>query len=177
MPELRVLSAGDTGLATFQIRAKDQFSIRRLGDKNYYLKAEAKIDSPTVPYYLSAEKLRAWLLWKPKWRARLSETKAYFRDAASGVINRGPWPPRVNQPTQYTVHWLITNYATDVRNVEVRAFLESGVDWTGQVKSNTGSLPVYNERTQEIVWLINEIPATKELLVSHWNHFSNKRHA
>ncbi|MEK7624207.1 MAG: hypothetical protein AAB404_00540 [Patescibacteria group bacterium] len=165
MPELRVLSAGDTGLATFQIRAKDQFSIRRLGDKNYYLKAEAKIDSPTVPYYLSAEKTTGMATLETKMAGAIKiETKAYFRDAASGVINRGPWPPRVNQPTQYTVHWLITNYATDVRNVEVRAFLESGVDWTGQVKSNTGSLPVYNERTQEIVWLINEIPATKGVI-------------
>ena len=165
MPELRVLSAGDTGLATFQIRVKDQFPIKRLGDKNYHLKAEAVIDSPTVPYYLSAGKTTGLAELDVKVAGLIKiETKVYFRDAASGLLNRGPWPPRVNQPTQYTVHWLISNYATDVRNVEVRAFLESGVSWTAQVKSNNGSSPVYNDRTQEIVWLINEIPATKGIV-------------
>ena len=165
MPELRILSAGDTGLATFQIRLKDQFPIRRLGDKNYLLRAEAEIDSPTVPYYLSAQKTTGLANLETKVAGAIKiETKAYFRDAVSGMINRGPWPPRVNQPTQYTVHWFITNYATDVRNVEVRAFLESGVNWTAQVKSNTGSSPVYNDRAQEIVWLINEIPATKGIV-------------
>ena len=45
------------------------------------------------------------------------ESKAYFRDADSGIANSGPWPPKANQATQYTVHWRITNYATDISRV------------------------------------------------------------
>lgn len=166
-PELKVLSVGDSGAVTFQIRVKDHFPIRRLGDKNYYLKVNTEIESPTVPYYLAAPKTTSLAVLENKVSGAIKiETKVYFRDAASGFTNRGPWPPKVNQPTQYTVHWLITNYATDVRNIEVRAFLESGVNWTGKIKSNTDSSPAYNERTQEIIWLINKIPATKGVISS-----------
>ena len=166
-PQLKVLSAGDAGAVTFQIRLKNQFPIKRLGDKNYYLKIEAGVESPTVPYYLSAGKTTGLANLETKVASLIKiETKGYFRDAASGLVNRGPWPPKVNQPTQYTIHWLITNYAADVRNVEVRAFLESGVSWTGKVKSNADSAPVYNERTQEVVWLINRIAATKGVISS-----------
>lgn len=157
-PELKVLSAGDSGAVTFQIKVKDSFPIKRLGDKNYYLKVEAAIESLTVPPYLSTTKTTSLVTLETKVAGAIKiETKVYFRDAASGLVNRGPWPPKVNQPTQYTVHWLVTNYAADVKNVEVRAFLKSGVK---------SSSPLYNERTQEIVWLINKIPATKGVISS-----------
>lgn len=157
-PELKILSAGDSGALTFQIKVKNNFPIRRLGDKNYELKVNTEIESPTVPYYLAAGKTTSLTTLETKVAGAIKiETKVYFRDAASGFINRGPWPPKVNQPTQYTVHWLITNYAADVKNVEVRAFLESGVK---------SSSPLYNERTQEIVWLIDKIPATKGVISS-----------
>lgn len=166
-PELKVLAVGDSGAVTFQIKVKDNFPIRRLGDKNYYLKVNIEMESPTVPYYLAATKTISLAALETKVAGAVKiETKVYFRDAASGFTNRGPWPPKVNQPTQYTVHWLITNYAADVRNVEVRAFLESGVRVTEKIKSNIASSPVYNERPQEMVWLIDKIPATKGVISS-----------
>jgi len=138
-----------------------------LGDKNFSLKAEAEISSPTVPYYLSAAQTTGLANLETKVAgATKIETKAYFWDASSGIANHGLWPPKVNQPTQYTVHWLITNYSTDIHNVEVRAFLESGVTWTGKVKGNTDSLPTYNDRTQEVIWTISKIPATKGVISS-----------
>ena len=39
--------------------------------------------------------------------------------------------------------------------------MESGVSWTGKVKSNINFSPVYNPQTQEIVWTIDKISATK----------------
>lgn len=157
-PELRVLAVGDSGAVSFETKLKDYFPIRRLGDKNYKLKVEAEIESPTVPPYLTATKTTGLVSLETKVAGAVKiETKVYFRDAVSGIVNRGPWPPKVNQPTQYTVHWLITNYASDVRNVEIRAFLESGVK---------SSSPLYNERTQEMVWLIDKIPATKGVISS-----------
>jgi len=38
--------------------------------------------------------------------------------------------------------------------------LRSGVSWTGIVTSNVDTVPLYNERTQEIVWNIDRISAT-----------------
>ncbi len=162
---LKVLPVGEGGSVGFQINIKNQFPIRRLGDKNYFLKVEAEIDSPTVPPDLAATKTTGLANLETKVAGAIGiQTKAYFRDAASGLLNSGPWPPKVNQATQYTVHWLITNYATDVSNVEVRAFLESGVRFTGQVKGNIDSLPTYNDRTQEVIWTINKISATKGVI-------------
>ncbi len=159
---LKVLPVGEGGSVGFQINVKNQFPIRRLGDKNYSLKVEAEIDSPTITPDLAATKTTGLADLETKVAGAIDiQTKAYFRDAASGLLNSGPWPPKVNQATQYTIHWLITNYATDVSNVEVRAFLESGVRFTGQVKGNIDSLPTYNDRTQEVIWTINKISATK----------------
>jgi hypothetical protein len=64
-------------------------------------------------------------------------------------------------PTQFTVHWKVANYATDVQGVELSAFLKPGVTWTGNTQSNSGSAPTYNPRTQEVSWRIDRIPATK----------------
>jgi len=165
LPGLKVLPVGESGSVGFQINVKNQFPIRRLGDKNYSLKIEAEISSPTVPPDLAAAQTTGLANLETKIAGAIGiQTKAYFRDAASGILNGGVWPPRVNQMTQYTVHWLVTNYATDVSNVEVRAFLESGVRFTGQVKSNTDFLPTYNDRTQEVVWTINKISAAKGVI-------------
>ncbi|MDP3052973.1 MAG: hypothetical protein Q8N22_03455 [bacterium] len=162
---LKVLPVGDSGSVSFQINVKNQFPIRRLSDKNYSLKVEAEIDSPTVSPDLAVAQTTGLANLETKVAGAIGiQAKAYFRDAASGLLNSGPWPPKVNQATRYTIHWLITNYATDVSKVEVRAFLESGVRFTGQVKGNTDSLPTYNDRTQEVVWTINKISATKGVI-------------
>ena len=70
----------------------------------------------------------------------------------------------MNTPTNYTIHWVVKNYSTDIRDAEVRAFLQSGVRWTGKVKSNIAAVPSYNERTQEVVWPIGKIIATKGVI-------------
>ena len=41
----------------------------------------------------------------------------------------------------------------------MNAFLQAGVTWTGVVKSNVGSAPIYNPETQEIIWIIDRISA------------------
>jgi len=61
------------------------------------------------------------------------------------------------------VHWIIENYGSGLKDIAVRGFLESGVKWTGVVKSNTGSVPVYNPRTEEVVWTVDNIEANRGL--------------
>lgn len=162
VPEFRLLPPGASGSVTFDARLVSDFPIRRLNDKDYILRIEASMDSPTVPYYLEAEKTSGAAAKETKVSGLIAvDAQAFYRDAASGILNLGSMPPKVNQPTQYTVHWQITNYATDVRDVTVRAFLQSGVSWTGFVKSNVDTVPLYNERTQEVVWDIDRIVAAK----------------
>ena len=164
-PELRLLNPGAGGNVNFSIQLKPNFPIRRLNDKNFHLKIEAQMDSPTVPYYLSAPKTSALTNLETKIQGLTTiEAKAYFRDANSGILNSGPFPPKVNQATEYTIHWTIKNYSTDVSNVKVSAFLKSGVVFTGAVKSNISSQPTYNNLTQEVIWNIDKIVATKGII-------------
>ena len=90
--------------------------------------------------------------------------KALWRDASSGILNSGPYPPRVNQPTKYTVHWALTNYSTDVSGAQVSAFLQSGAKWTGVTKSNINSQPSYDFSTGKVTWDVGDLMATKGVI-------------
>ena len=162
---LRLLDPGATGEAVLSINLKPQFPIQRLNDKNFSIRFNVEITSPSVPYYLSASKTKALASLETKVAGLvLVDAKAFYRDASSGILNAGTLPPKVNQPTDYTVHWLIKNYSTDVKTVEVRAFLQPNVEWAGIVKSNLDSVPLYNEMTREVVWALDKISATKGVL-------------
>ena len=168
IPALGTLAPGESGDITFGLKAKSAYPIRRLSDKNFLLKVRASIESPTVPNFVQANKTFSVSNLETKVAGQMNlATRVYFRDAASGIINDGPFPPRVNQPTEYTVHWRITNYSTDAREVTVKAFLGGNVRFTGVAKVSSGSaVPVYNDRTQEMTWTIPKIPATVGVISS-----------
>jgi hypothetical protein len=165
-PELRVLAPGASGSVEFEIHTKDNYPIKRLADKNFVLKVDAEISSPTVPYYVAADKTASATHFETKVSGRVViDAKAFYRDTASGIKNSGPIPPKVNSPTTFTIHWLIYNYATDVKNIEVKTTLPAGIRITNIApKSNVGSLPTFNERTGEVSWTVEQIMATKGVL-------------
>ncbi len=162
---LRVLSNGANGSVEFTIRVKDSYPIKRVSDKNFILEVQGEISSPTIPSQVDSDITIGLASLKTKVSGKIViDSQLLFRDSNSGIINKGNLPPKVNVATSFTIHWLITNYATDVSGVEVKAFLQSGVKWTGQNKTNTSSTLSYNERTQEVTWLIDKIPATKGIV-------------
>ena len=154
---LSFLAPNTSGVASFEIRLLPQFPIKRLNDKNYNLRFEVEFKSlPDVSALMNLNTKVSGLI--------TIDTQAYFRDALSNILNTGSIPPQVNRPTQYTVHWIIRNYSTDVSAIEARAFLQAGVIPTGIVKSNIDSVPLYDENTNEMVWNIDNIPATKGVI-------------
>lgn len=162
VPELDVIPPAASGFVDFSVGLKPEYPIKRLSDKNFVLKVEAEIESPTVPPFVGARKTIAQAKIETKVRGFFRvDARGFFRDAASGILNRGPLPPVVGTPTQFTIHWLLWNYGTDISNVELRSFLGGNVRFTGVLKSNTGILPTYNDRTQEIVWNMGRVIATK----------------
>ncbi len=165
LESLGLLAPGASGSINFKVNILDDFPIALLSDKNYTLKVDAQIDSPTVPSFVDSERTISIDSLTTKVAGKIKiKSLGLFRDAASGIVNRGPMPPKVNTATNYTVHWVITNYATDVSNIEIRAFLKPGVRGTGIVKSNIETTPIYNDRTQEIVWNISKIQAARGVL-------------
>lgn len=161
-PALALLPPGASGQVEFEIDLRPEYPIRRFSDKNFMLKVEAEIESPTVPPFVGASRTIGKSSVETKVGGRFTvDARGFFRDAPSGILNNGPLPPVVGRPTQFTIHWVLWNYATDISNVEFRSSLGGNVRFTGEIKSNTGVLPEYNDRTQEIVWHIDKVPATK----------------
>lgn len=161
-PELALLQPSAGGSVTFSVGLMPEYPIRRLSDKNFVLKVEAEIESPTVPPFVGAKKTIGKAMAETKVRGDFRiDARGYFRDAASGIANRGPMPPVVGQATQFTMHWVLWNYGTDISGIELRSALGGNVRFTGVVKSNNGILPVFNDRTQMIEWNVDKIIATK----------------
>ncbi|MDD5547875.1 MAG: hypothetical protein PHN74_03235 [Candidatus Pacebacteria bacterium] len=160
--ELNYLAPHSAGLVKFKIKTKDAFPIKRFGDKNFVLKVNAEIESPTVPGFVSASRTFSMNTLETKVSGTMAvETKGYFRDAASGILNKGDLPLRVGQPINFTIHWFLKSFASDLVNVELRAALAEGVRFTNNVKSSDGAVPSYNEESREVVWALNSVVANK----------------
>ncbi|MEK7089804.1 MAG: hypothetical protein AAB920_03230, partial [Patescibacteria group bacterium] len=63
--------------------------------------------------------------------------------------------------TEYTAHWIIRNFATDARDVTIRAKLKPGVIFVESVQSSASEAPTYDASTDEVVLHIDRIPAIK----------------
>ncbi len=167
VPELASIAPNQSGSVSLTIGVKSSYPIKRISDKNFSLSVKAQIASQTVlPNSNTSQTIGLAQLETPVQGMVNILSKGYFRDAASGILNSGPFPPRVNQPTEYTIHWIINNYSTDISNVTVKATLASNVAWTGTVKSNIGSSsPAYDPSSNTITWQINKIPATTGIVL------------
>ena len=165
--KLASVAASGEGTLTLEVKVKNSFSISRLSDKNFVLKVEGQIESPTVPPGVNASKTVSIKGIETKIAGRIEvDAQAFYRDAAVGILNSGPYPPRVNQPTEYTIHWKIKNYATDVSGVVVSAYLQSGAQFTSEVKNTIGDAPVYDQGSGKVVWNVGNLSATRGVVGS-----------
>ncbi len=164
-PDLAALPPGGSASVNLSIKLKNTFPIARVSDKNYSLKIDATIMSPSVPPGTTAPNTTAIQSAETKVGGKISiGAKALWRDAPSEILNNGPYPPKVNIPTSYTIHWIIKNYSDDVANTRVSAYLQSGTQFTGIVKSSFGPPPTYDQTTGLVTWEPGQIPATKGVI-------------
>lgn len=165
--DLRNIPPGASGQVSFEISLANAFSIRRPNDKNYSLKVSVQMRSPTVPSGIQADETISAAILETKIQDQLDIfSTAYYYEPTASIKNAGPYPPKANQATTYTVHWKLVNYANDVSNVKISASLQSGGRFTGQVKSNTSSTPQYDSRTGIVTWSIPSIAAGKGILTA-----------
>lgn len=157
-PQLLSLAPGQSGSVNFSVNTRSAFPS---SGKNYTLQAVAQIQSPTVPPNTAGSStVSATNLTSEVGGVIAISAKGYSEEPTPAIKNTGPYPPKVGQATEYTIHWDITNYATDASSVTVSAYLQSGTTFTGQVESNVASsTPVYNSATGLVSWTIPYIPA------------------
>lgn len=163
--ELRELGKGEEGSFTIAIKVKPTFPINSVSDKNFTLNVNGSIESPTIIQGTNTDRTSNFASSEVNVSGAVNiEASAYFRDADSGILNEGPFPPKIGQPTEYTIHWNLSNAGTDINNVIVRAQLEEGVSFTGEVNGTTDTLPILDASSNEVVWSVRSISATEGVL-------------
>lgn len=159
VPALVSLSPGASGSVSFGVSTLNDYPIHQLSDKNFTVKMDATITSPTVPENVVAASTVGEASMTVLIGGALSFGQQIYahEPSAVGIKNIGPIPPRVGSVTQYTVHWILATRGTDFANTVVTATLGPGVIWTGAVSANVSSTPSYNDRTQQIVWNVGSL--------------------
>lgn len=161
--EFQNLAPGISGSVEVEIGVRGDLAVRRLADKNFVLKVEAEIRSANSPSgsvgLVSLSKLETKVAGEVG-----VDAKAFYRDAATGILNEGEYPPRIGVRTQFTIHWILKNYFTDLSGAEFSARLPAGVKWTGKTKTNSTNEPVYDEVNNLVRWKIDRVVATRGVL-------------
>ncbi len=162
-PALAFVTPGSTGNVTLSlsVNSKAPSSLQDLSNKNLYIKIDASISSPSVPYYVSGGKTFAEASQETRIASLVYlDAKAFFRDTSGLAANAGSFPPKVGVPTDYTVHWVVSNFGNDLSDVKVSAVLPSGVKFTGVSKTNVASSSLaFDPSTGGVVWNIGAVVA------------------
>ena len=160
-PQLLSLAPGQSGSVSFHVRTQNGFPIRLLSDKNYALSVSATLASPTVPPGTEASTTISVTSITTKLGGNIVlNSEEFWHDATQGFSDTGPYPPKVNQATQYTIHWLLTNYATDADNVTISAYLQSGTTCTGISQAPASTTFSCDPSNGLVTWVIPVVAAT-----------------
>ncbi|MEN9524403.1 MAG: hypothetical protein RL536_472, partial [Candidatus Parcubacteria bacterium] len=72
--------------------------------------------------------------------------------------NTGPIPPKVEQPTTYTIVWMVDNTSSAVGSAAVTATLPPYVKWLEKVSPSSESVS-YDKNSGQITWEIGNVGA------------------
>jgi len=164
IPQLKTFAPNEQGEVSFSIPIKKTIPIETFQDTNYVIKTNVTFESNEIPTALGVNKIIQGNSSEVKLATKLipKVTMAYVsRD--SSIINTGPIPLRLAQTTTFTVSLEIENLINDVSGVSFRTSLPENVFWTGKKVVSNGDI-TYNERTKEIIWNVDKVPANTGLL-------------
>ncbi|PJE57527.1 MAG: hypothetical protein COU82_01570 [Candidatus Portnoybacteria bacterium CG10_big_fil_rev_8_21_14_0_10_38_18] len=161
VPKLNLLEPNESGSVNFTIDLKNPIPMNNYNDKNFQATVLSEIGTLTVPAKFAMKELKISREFSCKVNSQLDiKSKVYYNEPAPGIFNTGPLPPKVNELTTYTVHWQISNGSNDLENVRVSAVLPQGISWSNYyINKVSDSQVYYNERTKEVIWEIQKVPA------------------
>lgn len=155
-PSLALLESGANGKVTFSFNPLPLVSGNQL-ITNPNITAEVTVRGRRMSDLNVPEELKTVMVENVRIssEAQMIARSVYF---VGPFVNSGPFPPRVEQETTYTVIWSITNTSNAISNARVRGVIPAYVNWYGSV-SPSGENIVYNKVNNEIVWSPGDIPA------------------
>ena len=156
--KLAEIKQGSEGVFSFSIRTKEGFPTGSVDSDTRTLKVKGIIESPTITQGLSTDRTTSSDVEETKIASSVTvDARAYFRDADSGILNQGPFPPRVDQATDYSIHLEVAGHGSDLEEVSVITRLGNGVTLVSLGEGGAGLVPEYNESTREIVWRLGTV--------------------
>lgn len=167
VPQLYTINPGESGTLEFSIDLKNSWPMQSQAQKNIVMKAEVSIESANIPEQLEVSELpRAAATNTVKLNAATALTVgSYFRDAASFIANSGSLPLRVNESTDFTIHWKISNSFNSIKDVTVKTTLPLWAEFTGQIAGNYGAnQPHYDATTRQVSWVVDSVAAGSGVL-------------
>jgi len=157
VPSLALLEPGASGKLGFRIKIANYIPFTLEKKSNFSGQTTVSIESPEMPTPIGGNKVLIGNTIELKLSSAVSlQSSVYYSDGT--LPNSGPLPPVVGKKTTYTVHWTVTNAFNDLRGIEVKTVLPYGVDWTNKVFPSKSGVE-YNERTKEVTWNLERIPA------------------
>ncbi len=159
--KLDILEPGDSGEVKFSVSLEKPIPMASYNSKNFQVKIVSEIGTLTVPAKFAISELKITKELSCKINTDLViESKGFYYEPSSGIVNTGPLPPKVDGITTYTIHWEITNSTNDAENVRVSSVLPQGITWSNYyINRISNSQIYYNERTKEVVLEVSKIPA------------------
>jgi hypothetical protein len=159
IPSLALIAPGDSGQFHFSFASLGTISNTNNASIDLDLSAKGeRIDESNVPQDISSE-----LTQSVKIVSNLSLSSRAVHSSAV-MSNTGPFPPKADQTSEYTVIWTAANTSNAVSGVKVSATLPPDVVFTGLVSPSDADVS-YSSSTGSIIWNVGALPssATSEL--------------
>lgn len=156
VPGLANLGPGDSGMLSFSFKAKPLVtSGTTLSSPSIRLRVSIKgaqsSDSGSLSEVTDFQE-----------RVAIVSSDFGFSNAVTHVggpiANTGPIPPKVGEPTTYTVTWGVTNSANMLSSGMASTTLPTYVEWVGTV-SPSGAPVTYDGSSRVVTWNVGQIPA------------------
>ncbi len=77
--------------------------------------------------------------------------------------NSGPYPPKADMETTYTLSWTILPTENALTGVTASAVLPAGVRWVGAISPQTETV-TYNQETRTVTWNVGPLPKATSVL-------------
>jgi hypothetical protein len=155
-PDLAVVESGGSGSVTFTLSplavATNNQSIT-----NPLITAEVTVRGKRMSDANVPEEIKSVMSQnvRVESEAQVAARSVFF---VGPFVNTGPYPPKVEQETTFTVIYTITNTSNTITDARVRGVLPPYVNWYGSVFPSNENI-TYNKSTNEVIWLPGDIPA------------------
>lgn len=160
--DLYNLNPQESGSLNFSIKLLKDWPMVSPAQKNPIIEIKSTLESANIPEGAPVSTLpRAVSVNNIKINTVCGlEITSYFRDAASGIANQGKLPLRVDEPTDFTIHFKILNSFNNINKIKIQTSLPPGVEFTGQIGGNYGSnLPQYDKNNRQLIWEVSSVEA------------------